>query len=236
MELSLLWYRWCHYCGAYGPKKRCGGCKVVRYCDRTCQEKSWKDSHERDCKHIKPFLTTLDPDYDYWVEPTCVSTETPLSGNSVIKTLLSKVAPLYNAAVEEFRYAWHGQWVSVLMIPRSIEAIWPKVVCEKGLLIAHYWTCKSSRFCIKVLKSEKAYDRSLTLDGPCPCGCQTRIIIVWLLVCQRLDILPMELQYMIIEYVVADIRLCEKVRHRIFPIGGLPNTYTYKCCFFFNDL
>lgn len=193
MQLSLLQYQWCHNCGAYGPKKRCGGCKDVRYCDRTCQETSWNDTHKHD---------------------------------SMIKTVLSRIAPLYNVAVEEFLYAWHGQWVYVLMIPRSMEANWPKDFCDAGLYIASHWKWKCTRFCLKVLKAENAYEQSLTRDGPC--GCQPDIIIAWLLVCQRLDILPMELQYMIIEYVVADIRLCDKVRHRIFPIGGFPNTYTYN--------
>ncbi|KAL5343926.1 hypothetical protein BJX70DRAFT_3510 [Aspergillus crustosus] len=33
--------------------KACTGCKVIRYCDKTCQAKDWKLAHSRECKIFK---------------------------------------------------------------------------------------------------------------------------------------------------------------------------------------
>lgn len=30
--------------------KTCSGCKLVKYCSKNCQTKSWKDIHKRECK------------------------------------------------------------------------------------------------------------------------------------------------------------------------------------------
>jgi hypothetical protein len=33
--------------------KRCSGCKVTRYCSTTCQAKSWKAGHKKECAVLK---------------------------------------------------------------------------------------------------------------------------------------------------------------------------------------
>eukprot|EP01084_Bolivina_argentea_P124273 220216_1 len=43
----------CANCNKSNPSKRCGGCKVTKYCSKTCQTTHWKSSHKKNCKKLK---------------------------------------------------------------------------------------------------------------------------------------------------------------------------------------
>ena len=57
------------------------------------------------------------------------------------------------------------------------------------------------------------------------CSVGRDLIFTWLLICNRLNIyLPLEIQFEIIPYIVADIRTCPAVRQKMFPLIG-PNVF-----------
>ncbi len=39
----------CHSCHVAGPTKRCGGCRLVRYCSKECQRRDWRAGHHSVC-------------------------------------------------------------------------------------------------------------------------------------------------------------------------------------------
>ena len=44
----------CGYCHTrQGKLQRCGGCKILSYCDQECQRKHWRLIHKQDCKAWK---------------------------------------------------------------------------------------------------------------------------------------------------------------------------------------
>ena len=42
----------CAACGQPGARQACAGCKLVKYCDRGCQRRHWKQRHRPECGHI----------------------------------------------------------------------------------------------------------------------------------------------------------------------------------------
>ena len=38
----------CGHCHKIQALYRCGGCRQIRYCDRECQQKHWRE-HQKDC-------------------------------------------------------------------------------------------------------------------------------------------------------------------------------------------
>ena len=61
----------CWRCGKKereGSLKKCGACKVARYCDKDCQAKDWKDGHRKLCKAIAEFLKMARIDYSKYDE------------------------------------------------------------------------------------------------------------------------------------------------------------------------
>ena len=61
----------CWRCGKKereGSLKKCGACKVARYCDKDCQAKDWKDGHRKLCKAMAEFLKMARIDYSKYDE------------------------------------------------------------------------------------------------------------------------------------------------------------------------
>ncbi|GMI13437.1 hypothetical protein TrLO_g4184 [Triparma laevis f. longispina] len=53
----------CEYCGKDYAKKRCGGCRVMLYCNAECSKVAWK-THKKECKKSKKntvAIMNLDP-------------------------------------------------------------------------------------------------------------------------------------------------------------------------------
>ena len=47
----------CASCLKSNPSKRCGGCKITKYCSKECQIKHWKSGHNKQCKKLKKAST-----------------------------------------------------------------------------------------------------------------------------------------------------------------------------------
>ena len=50
---------------------RCGGCKRVRYCFRTCQSKHWKARHKQECKQLQPVTQSTATNEKACESPSC---------------------------------------------------------------------------------------------------------------------------------------------------------------------
>eukprot|EP01084_Bolivina_argentea_P124274 220217_1 len=55
----------CANCNKSNPSKRCGGCKVTKYCSKTCQTTHWKSSHQKNCKKLRQIENTNDDNKDF---------------------------------------------------------------------------------------------------------------------------------------------------------------------------
>lgn len=215
----------CYECGVFGAKKRCTSCKQVVYCGRPCQEKSWNAHHSSDCKYMKmnPFPTKLNAEKDYLISIACRTSVAALYTNSLSAFVIFGLCMQHRCMVNIQRYAWKGVFYDVYCVTPLIteKLLEQNVPLGRGNLISACTTCAIVHQ--EHIPYEDIYKQSMT--GGDMCKCQEKLVLTWLLVCKRLDVLPTEICYMIGDYAFADIRLCDSVRHKVFPIGGELNTY-----------
>lgn len=229
-KLIMLQYRMCHYCGAYDPSKRCAWCKSVRYCNSTCQRKDWNQSHNHDCAHVAKhrFFKELDSRYAYFIS-THGPTKIPFKRLNVPYLVGSAISADLNEDLKVSVFAWHGLWYQVMSIaPLTTNRILQTGNCLQDPILVTCNNNKCRRPHVNYKFGSAAFSNSFTSNDLCEC--QTEIVFTWLKVCQRLEntdviMFPVEIRYMIADYVCADTRLCKLVRHKIFPFTGLPNIY-----------
>jgi hypothetical protein len=47
-------YECCAQCTKSNATQQCSKCRIVKYCDRTCQKQHWKAVHRTSCEHARP--------------------------------------------------------------------------------------------------------------------------------------------------------------------------------------
>ena len=215
-------YKSCGCCGSYKIPKQCSGCKVLRYCSAKCQEIHWKRAHKLDCKKI--VVIENDPSKVYFM----MSEDHRLYRELYAPLVLGST--IINIKIKLLR--WEVTTLFVLeMTPSFATGIFTALEANYGFKPENNSCIIVSTSAVEGTKIRTVLTdyRQQFIDTPIDCNyaCKDRkqLIITWLLVCKRLGfILPLELHFMIIPYIVSDVRVCKRMRPRVVPLLG-PNVF-----------
>ena len=206
-----MFNKWCNNCGSFNPKKRCTACKCTLYCDKECQKEHWTRVHKSDCKKMINIVN--DKTKGYIVVPF-------ISRERIALTLAFSD---HRNAVIPTTLRWEGMDFTVFSVARhnltgvvSFLKEWSVPLYNDEIIMV-----KSAAECTSKLQYG-LWDDKKHLKW---CSVGRELIFTWLLICNRLNIqFPLEIQFEIIPYIVADIRTCPAVRQTMFPLIG-PNVF-----------
>jgi len=207
----------CGSCGSYSVSHRCSNCKSIHYCSRGCQKTHWKKTHRGDCAIMVGQKIINDPDQTYiMMQRNDVMT-------FVIAFTLTNTPETSEIHFRDIR--WEGVDVVVFRIPPTIALRGLSLIQSLcGFELMNGVISIDAQPEKPIVQSMQQY-HTWSPDDIHNCDHARDLIVMWLMICNRLNVyFPLELQFEIIPYIIADVHTCKDTRPTIVPLMG-PNVF-----------